>query len=506
MNLTRYERYKQDLAALLRSQALGDHAYTIKRDDIAGRLAQDKFNLVTAGRFSRGKSTLMNALLRTNLLPTGIVPLTSVITVVKYGSVPQATLYYRDTSLFMNIGLDELAAHLTEYGNPGNREGISRAEIELPSALLRYGFCFVDTPGLNSAIIENTRTTLDFLPQASAILVVTSFDSALSAEEMDLLRQAQKAAKQVFLVVNKADLVDALEREAVLHHIAKRLQCEDLQDVKIFPVCAIAAMRQEHCADIDDLRRAIIRFCVAAGQNAVLAEIADDLKALLTQAGDDEGLRQLAVLTSQRVAWAENEEELEPVDAPPRRSCPVCGALKLVAFQALSGLQFQLSHSVDQREAFAKGPGLCRVHAVLFGKIANPLAVAQGLAESLDKLATRLDPQGHDPVPGDCCICQLLQAAESQEIDQQAAREPDEAALICLTHLPRLLASLPQGKRALVSARITRHYQRLAEDLRRFALLREGAKRGLISAEENRAAGDVIDTLAGQFEAWWLDL
>lgn len=49
------------------------------------RLAQDRFNLVTVGRFSRGKSSLMNALLETNRLPMGVVPITSVITMVQHG-------------------------------------------------------------------------------------------------------------------------------------------------------------------------------------------------------------------------------------------------------------------------------------------------------------------------------------------------------------------------------------------------------------------------------------
>ena len=51
--------------------------------DLLARIAENRFQLMVVGRFSRGKSTLMNAILGREYLPTGIVPLTSVITTVR---------------------------------------------------------------------------------------------------------------------------------------------------------------------------------------------------------------------------------------------------------------------------------------------------------------------------------------------------------------------------------------------------------------------------------------
>jgi hypothetical protein len=50
------------------------------------RLAEDRFTVVVAGRFNRGKSSLMYAVLGMDRLPTGIVPRASVITNVRYGT------------------------------------------------------------------------------------------------------------------------------------------------------------------------------------------------------------------------------------------------------------------------------------------------------------------------------------------------------------------------------------------------------------------------------------
>ena len=49
------------------------------------RVAEDRFNLVVLGEFKRGKSTLINALLERDILPVGVVPLTSVVTAIGAG-------------------------------------------------------------------------------------------------------------------------------------------------------------------------------------------------------------------------------------------------------------------------------------------------------------------------------------------------------------------------------------------------------------------------------------
>ena len=169
MDLRQYERLKSALAEILRS-AIMNREQILPRDEVRAlftRLAEDRFNLVVVGRFSRGKTTLMNAMLGTDRLPTGIVPVTSVITTVSYGTEERVVLHYRDTSLFL-IPIAELAEHVTEQGNPGNVQRIRTAEVQLPAELLRRGFYFIDTPGFGSSIVENARTTEAFLPEADA--------------------------------------------------------------------------------------------------------------------------------------------------------------------------------------------------------------------------------------------------------------------------------------------------------------------------------------------------
>ena len=89
-NLRDYDQNKFAIADILRlatkNAPLNGTPLQQQIRDIFARLAEDRFNLVVVGRFSRGKTSLMNAVMGTDRLPTGIVPLTSVITTVSYGT------------------------------------------------------------------------------------------------------------------------------------------------------------------------------------------------------------------------------------------------------------------------------------------------------------------------------------------------------------------------------------------------------------------------------------
>src|SRR5579872_6203897 len=217
MDLKAYEQAKFELAELIRSAQLvvsEEHKDANGRWDAARpwrdlltRLAEDRFTVVFAGRFNRGKSSLMNAVLGFDRLPTGIVPLTSVVTYVRYGSSERVLLDYYASRLRGEATLSELSDYVTERGNPGNVKGIRSAEIQLPAEILRRGFFFVDTPGLGSAILENSETTRQFIPEIDVLILVTSYESPLSEDEIRFLQQAAASVHTVFVAVNKHDTV-----------------------------------------------------------------------------------------------------------------------------------------------------------------------------------------------------------------------------------------------------------------------------------------------------------
>jgi len=97
-------------AALHLARGYGDERAENRARDLLSRLAADTFQLAVAGQFSRGKTTLMNALLGGPYLPMGALPMTSVITTVRYGSRPKAIVRRRASGLGAEVPLAQVAA------------------------------------------------------------------------------------------------------------------------------------------------------------------------------------------------------------------------------------------------------------------------------------------------------------------------------------------------------------------------------------------------------------
>jgi hypothetical protein len=68
----------------------GDRALAAEVDDLSRRIAKGRFYVACVGPFKRGKSTLLNALVAARVLPEGVVPFTSAVTVLRFGRSPAA--------------------------------------------------------------------------------------------------------------------------------------------------------------------------------------------------------------------------------------------------------------------------------------------------------------------------------------------------------------------------------------------------------------------------------
>jgi GTP-binding protein EngB required for normal cell division len=182
---------------------------------LAERVAEGRYYVVCVGQFKRGKSTLLNALVGIALLPTGVVPVTTTVTVLRYGERLAARVRLHDGD-WQPCDPHALADYVSEEKNPGNRRGASVVEVFVPSALLRGGMCLVDTPGLGSVTEANTLTTEAFVPHVDAALVVLGADPPISGDELGLAERVAGVTSQMVFVLNKADRVSDDDRRQAL--------------------------------------------------------------------------------------------------------------------------------------------------------------------------------------------------------------------------------------------------------------------------------------------------
>ena len=206
-----------DASRLLRlsdlGQELGAEPVAEEACELAARVSEGRFYVACVGQFKRGKSTLLNALVGYDVVPTGFVPVTAVPTVIRYGDELHARVRLRDGA-WRDVVMSDLKNYVTEELNPENKKGVDGAEVFVPSSLLSSGMCFVDTPGLGSIFSGNTATTQAFIPHIDAALVVVGADPPIAGEELALVEAIGKQIEDLILVINKADRTSDPERAA----------------------------------------------------------------------------------------------------------------------------------------------------------------------------------------------------------------------------------------------------------------------------------------------------
>jgi GTPase SAR1 family protein len=265
-------------------------------DELGKRLREERCYLAVLGQFKRGKSTLVNALLGEAVLPSAIVPLTSIPTFLHGGAQLTARVLFDNGKAEERFdGPDSaalaefLARFVTESANPHNRLGVRQVEATYPARVLVQGVALIDTPGIGSTFRHNTEATVNFLPQCDAALFVVSADPPITEVEVEFLKLARRKLARLFFVLNKVDYLDDNERRTAVAFLQQVL-CEQAGFASPPPIfCASArqglAARRNQDADawqrsgMADIEHQIVDFLVTE-KTEVLS------RAISRQAGD----------------------------------------------------------------------------------------------------------------------------------------------------------------------------------------------------------------------------
>ncbi len=345
-SLRRYTSAKLSIANQLRSlldllKKRGDESRVQSCEQLMVKLAEDRFTIAVLGQFKRGKSSLINAILGRNLLPTGILPLTSVITIVKFGARERLVIQRKGLQFPEHEPIAALPDYVTAQHNPENRKGIETVAIELPLPYLRRGLQFVDTPGVGSAIKANTETTYSFLPNCDAVLFVTSADGPLSEAELELLTAIRRYAGKIFFVLNKIDLLPDESEAIQIVEFVKSLLSKELgvPEINLFPVSAQkgleASLSQSESqfarSGLLDLEKTLAQFLASEREAVFLKAVIDGARSLLSRELSDSELRDQA----NQVAKTERDRRIHTIKAELKR-------LEAERLEVLDGIRDQL--------------------------------------------------------------------------------------------------------------------------------------------------------------------
>jgi GTP-binding protein EngB required for normal cell division len=185
-------------------------------------ISQNEVSVAVVGRFKAGKSSFLNHFINRSVLPVGVVPVTTVITEIRFGPAERAEVCFQDGRV-QEVPLKGISAYVSERENPENHKGVKLITIELPGLEPFRGLKFVDTPGLESALAHNTEEALRWLPNVGLALVAVSVDPPLSHQDIELLKKLYRFTPNVTVLLTKVDLLAAEERAEVVAFVTGQL-------------------------------------------------------------------------------------------------------------------------------------------------------------------------------------------------------------------------------------------------------------------------------------------
>jgi GTP-binding protein EngB required for normal cell division len=204
------------------------------------RMENGSFEIGVFGRVSSGKSSLLNRLLGTEVLPVGVTPVTAIPTRVGSGPVARAMIEFADSKP-VEVELARLAEFSTEQQNPGNTRHVTRIQVEVPSPRLSEGVTFVDTPGLGSLATGGAEETVAYLPRCDLGVVLVDAASTVTHEDLATVQALCQSGARAMVLGSKADLLRPAERQQTLAYARQQIKAQLGLEIPVHLVSVVGA-------------------------------------------------------------------------------------------------------------------------------------------------------------------------------------------------------------------------------------------------------------------------
>lgn len=261
MIMNSYEATKEQL--LLKSRELYAHMketlpesrLILVLSDYMRDLENDKMMITILGEFKRGKSSILNAVLRQAILPTDVLPATAVVSEIHHGKQDTWKIHYNDgTSEEKFLNRKELEAFTFE--GEQNYKLVNRMELVLPIPFKNNNTVLIDTPGIGDLNDHQLDVTYSYIPRSDLILFVLNASFPLSKSEFSYLKDTVMKLKhgEIAFVINFKDRIDEDELVEVEEYLERKLQkVLGPEKVNMFLLSAKKGLQDDHHPDFQQL-------------------------------------------------------------------------------------------------------------------------------------------------------------------------------------------------------------------------------------------------------------
>lgn len=197
------------------------------------------FRVVVMGTFTSGKSTLINALLGSRILPESALPSTAILTFIQFGyDTDDVEIHYRDIvnedgnvtkgavehiskEKFMQTYHYDIAdtEKLSQMGGIPRFKKVAYSIVRCSLPLVQDGVSIVDTPRLEDKDVA-TELALDIAAKAQAIIYVCGERGFAEADREYFEENFKGNSGNVFFILNKMDNITSdLQRKQAIGRV-----------------------------------------------------------------------------------------------------------------------------------------------------------------------------------------------------------------------------------------------------------------------------------------------
>ena len=210
------------------------------------------YTVVVLGEFKRGKSTFVNALLGTPLLPTDILPETATINAIMFNEEPKISVVTVDGEKEGEATADFLKKFSAQVADEKFLNEIRYIKVGYPLEILKNRIVLVDTPGVADLSAQRAEITRQFIPKANTVIFLLDANSPLKKTEKDFIENnlLPLGITDILFLLNKYDEVDEEEDSDLLDDVRKKLanafnvgkENSALKKIECLPVSALDAL------------------------------------------------------------------------------------------------------------------------------------------------------------------------------------------------------------------------------------------------------------------------
>ncbi len=235
-----------------------------KIKEIPNKLKEQEFSIGITGVMNAGKSTMLNALLKSELLGTSVVPETANLTIIKYEKEPNAIVnfwtlqewqdiekssevidsltqfvdetkknfqnsffkYITIDGLSKKIDLKELPKYTSAELSNGMCNLVKSVELFTPLKFLKNGVSIVDTPGLDDPVIQREEITKQYLSECDLMIHLMNANQSATNKDVEFIVESllyQNIAR-LLIVITRIDTISEDELEEVINYTKKSIK------------------------------------------------------------------------------------------------------------------------------------------------------------------------------------------------------------------------------------------------------------------------------------------